>query len=72
MSDAATEILLRLSPEAQHAVEKIKELSGFNTRKAIAQAIGDELFIQRVKRSGWTIMLRKGDEYREVLWPEPL
>jgi len=61
---------LRLSPQAREALEEIMKLGGFATlAEAARRAIGDELFLLRERRSGWNVILRKDDRYREVTWP---
>ncbi len=64
-------ITLRLSAKAQAAVDEIKKLGSFKTtQEAVRRAIGDELFLQQQLKDGWTILLRKGNDYRELVWPE--
>jgi hypothetical protein len=61
---------VRLSPQAKIAVEQIMTLGGFKTlQEALRRAIGDELFLQQYLHDGWEILLRKGDSYRELVWP---
>ena len=61
---------IRLSPAAKKAVEEIQASGGFRTTQdAIRRAIADELFLQQRQREGWTIILRKGNDYRELVWP---
>jgi hypothetical protein len=61
---------LRLSPQAREALEEIMKLGGFATlAEAARRAIGDELFLLRERRSGWNVILRKEDRYREITWP---
>ena len=61
---------IRLSPAAKKAVEEIQASGGFRTMQdAIRRAIADELFLQQRQREGWTIILRKGNDYRELVWP---
>jgi hypothetical protein len=63
-------VSIRLSPQAAEAVEEIKKLGGFNTTgEAIRRAIGDELFLLRQKSEGWTVLLRKGNDFKEIVWP---
>jgi hypothetical protein len=63
-------ISIRLSPAARRAVEDIKDLGGFETiQEAVRRAIGDELFLQQQRKQGWTVQLRKGNEYKELVWP---
>jgi hypothetical protein len=60
-------VSIRLSPQA---AEEIKKLGGFNTTgEAIRRAIGDELFLLRQKSEGWTVLLRKGNDFKEIVWP---
>jgi hypothetical protein len=64
-------ISLRLSPEARAAVEKIMELGKIGTmQEAIRRAIGDELFLLSERKDGWVVLLKKGNRYREVSWPQ--
>jgi hypothetical protein len=64
-------VTLRLSSKAQAAVEEIKKLGGFKTtQEAVRRAISDELFLQQQLSDGWTVLLRKGNEYRELVWPK--
>jgi Arc/MetJ-type ribon-helix-helix transcriptional regulator len=68
--DAETRVSIRLSKGAQDAVEEIKKLGGFSTtQEAIRRAIADERYLQRKRTEGWTILLRKGNEYIELVWP---
>ena len=63
-------ISIRLSPEARRAVEEIMKLGNFHTiQEAVRRAIADELFLQRERNSGWTVLLRRDNEYRELVWP---
>jgi Arc/MetJ-type ribon-helix-helix transcriptional regulator len=63
-------ISIRLSEAARAAVEEIRKLGGFSTdQEAIRRAIGDERFIQEKIKDGWTILLKKDNEYRELVWP---
>jgi Arc/MetJ-type ribon-helix-helix transcriptional regulator len=62
-------ISVRLSPQAKEAVDQIMQLGGFKTfQEAIRRAIGDELFLLQQQKEGWKILLRKGNEYRELVW----
>ena len=72
MSAETTEvrISLRLSPQAKEAVDQIMEIGGYKTQQeAVRRAISDELFLQQERAKGWTVLLRKGAEYRELVWP---
>jgi hypothetical protein len=71
MNEAPSErISIRLSPEAKAAVEEIMKLGGFRTiQDAVRHAIADELFLQRERKNGWTVLLRRDNEYRELVWP---
>lgn len=63
-------VAIRLSPAAKKAVEEIQANGGFRTMQdAIRHAIADEQFLQQRRREGWTIILRKGNDYRELVWP---
>jgi hypothetical protein len=65
-----TRISIRLSEGAQTAVDEIKELGGFRTtQEAVRRAIADERFIRQKIKDGWTILLRKDNEVRELVWP---
>ncbi len=67
--DEETRISIRLSQGAQAAVEEIKELGDYSTsQEAIRRAIADERFLLQKRKEGWTVLLRKGDEYRELVW----
>jgi Arc/MetJ-type ribon-helix-helix transcriptional regulator len=60
---------IRLSPQAQQAVDEIMKLGDFKTyQEAIRRAIADERFLLQRRREGWTVLLRKGDEDRELEW----
>jgi hypothetical protein len=60
---------LRLSHQAKEAVDEIKRLAGIKTdQEAIRRAIADERFLQRKIKDGWTVLLRRGDDYQEVVW----
>ncbi|MGH7098774.1 MAG: ribbon-helix-helix protein, CopG family [Stellaceae bacterium] len=71
MSNGTEErVSIRLSPAARKAVEEIQAMGGFRSmQEAIRRAIADEFFLQQRQRDGWTILLRKGNEYRELVWP---
>jgi Arc/MetJ-type ribon-helix-helix transcriptional regulator len=61
---------VRLSPEAKKAVDEIVDLGGFSSaQEAIRRAIADERYLQRQRSEGWTVLLKKGKEYRELVWP---
>ena len=63
-------ISVRMSPQAREALDQIMELGGYKTiQEAIRRAIGDELFLQQQIAKGWTVLLRKDNEYRELVWP---
>lgn len=65
-----TRVNLRLSPQAAAAVREIMKLGNFTSMQdAIRRAIGDEVFLQRQMKEGWTVVLRQGREYRELVWP---
>lgn len=71
-SQGDTRVSVRLSPAARRAVEEIMELGGFKTiQEAVRRAIGDELFLHQQKKLGWTVLLRKGNEYKELVWSPP-
>ncbi len=71
-SDKESRVTLRLSPTTKKALDDIKELGGFKTiQEAVRRAIGDELFLQRQQNAGWNVLLKKGNEYRELVWPNP-
>jgi hypothetical protein len=66
-------ITIRLSPQARQAVEEVMKLGGFKTiQEAVRRAIGDELFLLQQRKEGWTVMLRKGNEAREMIWPNSI
>jgi hypothetical protein len=66
-------LTIRLSPAAREAVNDIMKLGGYRTvQEAIRRAIGDELFLQRYRKDGWTVLLRKDKEYRELVWSDPI
>lgn len=63
-------LTIRLSPTAKDAVDEIMKLGKFNTpQEAIRRAISDERFLQRWMNEGWDVILRKGKDYRELVWP---
>jgi Arc/MetJ-type ribon-helix-helix transcriptional regulator len=63
-------ISLRLSPSTKEAIEEIMRLGEFKTiQEAVRRAIGDELFLQRQLKEGWRVLLRKSNDYRELVWP---
>jgi hypothetical protein len=65
-----TRISVRLSPAARQAVEQIQALGGFPTiQEAVRRAIGDELFLLQQTKDGWTVLLRKGNEFKQLVWP---
>ena len=66
-----TRVSIRLSPSAKTAIEEIMKLGHFKTiQEAVRRAISDELFLQKEMSDGWRILLRRNNEYREVVWPE--
>jgi hypothetical protein len=63
-------LAIRLSPPARRALEEIMMLGGFETiYEALRHAISDQLFLLKERRSGSTVMLRRGDIDREIVWP---
>ena len=63
-------LTIRLSPAAKEAVEEIMRLGKFGSpQEAIRRAISDERFLQRWMNEGWDVILRKGKNYRELVWP---
>jgi hypothetical protein len=63
-------ISIRLSPQARHALEEIMMLGGLRTlQDAVRRAISDELFLQKERKNGWSVLLKKGNEFREITWP---
>jgi hypothetical protein len=67
----APRMSLRLSPEARAAIEKIRQLGNMDTlQEAIRRAIGEELFLMTERRAGWKVLLQKGNQYREVIFPQ--
>ena len=72
MADDTDEVRvsIRLSPQAREAVDQIMRLGGYKTiQEAIRRAISDELFLQEQRNQGWTVLLRNGSDYRELVWP---
>ena len=70
MPTESDRLTIRLSPAAKEAVEEIQRLGGFKTpQEAIRRAIGDERFLQQKQDEGWEILLRKGKDYRTLVWP---
>lgn len=64
-------ITVRLSSEARAALEKIRELGSMDSmQEAIRRAIGMELFLMTEQRNGWKVLLQKGNQYREVIFPK--
>jgi Arc/MetJ-type ribon-helix-helix transcriptional regulator len=65
-----TRISIRLSPQARQTLEEIQKLGDFKTiQEAIRHAIADERFLLQRQHEGWKILLQKGNEYRELVWP---
>jgi hypothetical protein len=63
-------ISVRLSSQAEAAVKEIQSTLSLTTMgEAVRRAIGDELFLLRQRKDGWTVLLRKGNEYKEIIWP---
>ena len=63
-------LTIRLSPAAREALDEIMKLGDYRTiQEAIRRAIGDERFLLRHQKAGWTVLLRKDNEYRELVWP---
>jgi hypothetical protein len=61
---------LRLSPQARHALNEIKRLAKLdNAQDAVRRSISDELFLLQQRDNGWKVILQKGNEFREVVWP---
>lgn len=59
------------TPQAKKVVKEIMALGGFETpADAIRHALADELFIRRRIARGWTVLLRRGDDLREVVWED--
>jgi predicted transcriptional regulator len=70
-SDNDDRLTIRLSPAAKEAVDDIQKLGGFKVpQAAIRRAIADERFLQQWRHDGWEILLRKGNDYHSVVWPE--
>jgi hypothetical protein len=68
--DNTDRVTIRFSPQARKAVEEIMRLGGFATfQEALRRAIGDEAFLQQRMTEGWAILLRKGNDYQELVWP---
>lgn len=66
-----TRLTIRLSPKAREAVNEIIKLGDYRSvQEAIRRAIGDELLLLRYRNEDWTILLKKGDEYREMVWSD--
>jgi hypothetical protein len=64
-------ITLRISPRTRSAIEEIQHMGGFRTaQEAVRRAIADELFLLTRQREGWTVLLKKDEEYRELVWPD--
>lgn len=62
-------VSIRLSPQAKEAVDEIQRLGDYKSmQEAIRRAISDELFLLQQKNAGWTVLLRKGNDYRELVW----
>ena len=39
-------------------------------QEAIRRAISDELFLQQARKDGWTVLLKKGSDSRELVWAD--
>jgi hypothetical protein len=62
-------VSLRLSQAAMSAVQQIMRFGRFQTpQAAVRRAIADERFLQQKLNEGWTVLIRKGDEYKELVW----
>jgi hypothetical protein len=63
-------ITIRLSPQVKEVLEEIVKLGQLHSiQQAIARAIGDELFLMREQQNGWGVLLQRGREFREIIWP---
>jgi len=64
--------VFRAPPEVMEALKEIRRLGRLNSAaEAAGRAIANELFLQQQMAQGWQVMLRKGTELREVVWPNP-
>jgi Arc/MetJ-type ribon-helix-helix transcriptional regulator len=64
-------LTIRLSSHARQTVEDIVKRGGFRSiTEALRQALGDELFLLEKRQQGWSVLLRKGNEYQEIVWPK--
>jgi Arc/MetJ-type ribon-helix-helix transcriptional regulator len=65
-------LTVQLSRKAVEAVNEIQRLGRFRTlQDAIRRAIEEELFLEKCRAEGWEVILRKDDEFREIIWPSP-
>jgi hypothetical protein len=71
MSDTKDIEPIVLSPEALRAADTIRRLAGLGSiEEAISRALGDEAFFQEKLAEGWSIVLRRGDQFWELDWPK--
>jgi hypothetical protein len=71
MSDTKDIEPIVLSPEALRAADTIRRLAGLGSiEEAISRALGDEAFFQEKLADGWSIVLRRGDQFWELDWPK--
>ena len=71
MSDTKDIEPIVLSPEALRAADTIRRLAGLGSiEEAISRALGDEAFFQEKLADGWSIVLRRGDQFWELDRPK--
>jgi hypothetical protein len=67
MNDSKADESITLSPEALKAVEEIRALAKLDSiEDAISVAIGDDLYLRKRLREGWSVVLSRGGEYWEI------
>ena len=69
IDDGETRVSIRLSPSVKRAVEEIMRLGAYTSLEAaVKRAISDELFLQKQRNEGATIMIKKGQDFQELIW----
>ena len=70
MTDSATKLTLRLSPEARKTIEKLSiEMGGVTASEVIRRALGTELFLKEAQKRGERVLLEDdANRLREVVF----
>jgi hypothetical protein len=67
MEQKATRVTVDFSPEAYAALNDVAERIGGSKAEALRRALGAYRFILRQQEEGWSVMLEKGRDRKQLV-----